>query len=906
MKYYLPAIDAFSRPSYSSDTPKMSSFIIEEVDSNDVPEEELREFVTTEEIPIVNDQAEQSDSDDLPSDYDSDDEKAEDEMSTEDEDMDEPRPSTSSAKEPSKKSKSKKQGAPASEKTQAILLKKLMNNEISYNDYVSKMGTMEETLEDMDSDFSEDSKDTPINKMKKHGKRHAAKAETHHAKKAKRSLPAALQGLMGQANLCFARGDVALAEKLCLEIIRQEPMAAEPYLTLSQIYENTDDEKFHQLLLIAAHVNSTVFQWTQVAEIFQEKGNLRQASICYAKATRCDPKDLSIRMKRLEILKELGEEKHVLHCTYCMLGFIPKDQYELLINQAKWVAQKYHQEGLITKSLDAMLKAYSKVPEHFTTQDVHSLIELLIKNKQYRKCLNVLIFHTGLNVKIKQKAKDSYDFTDIQIPDDMLMDLRTKMCICLIRLKAFNLIDILVGNVLTFIDVDSGGDCYLDIAEALMFHERYAEALKLLDPLVQSDTFSLAAVWLRHADCLRATKQFSEAIKSYAIVVKMSQHLNARLTLAALLKQEGRLEEALEALTQDHLVEIMDTELLNEKCLLLKELGRIDEYLKSGYMMMMRHCVELRSRHEVQIVSNFTRISDRLNELRNLRKNRNQDPDDDGPQFSKGDNEPTVADDYNLFIDLVLTAWTHKRYVMLQRVAFAAMSSRRFQNHIREIDFIGTVACLFNKEEVYGYNKLREFLNTDKDKPRFWNLFNLIIYITQDCRFHRFVTRLFDRCTPSNVPPLVYMLIANYCLLSNSYKHALNYYDEIYRRFQLPLVAMVLAILYAQIANQKYTNRKQNLLVQSMNYIEKYRRTREPEAEAEILYNIGRLYHQIGILSVAKSYYEKALKVSNPFIEANKEMLDLKSEIAYNLHVIYKQSGNKQMARKMLYDYIVV
>lgn len=57
MESYLPVIDAFSRPSYSKDIPKMSSFIIEEVDSNDVPEEELREFVTTEEIPIVNDQA---------------------------------------------------------------------------------------------------------------------------------------------------------------------------------------------------------------------------------------------------------------------------------------------------------------------------------------------------------------------------------------------------------------------------------------------------------------------------------------------------------------------------------------------------------------------------------------------------------------------------------------------------------------------------------------------------------------------------------------------------------------------------------------------------------------------------------------------------------------------------------
>lgn len=324
--------------------------------------------------------------------------------------------------------------------------------------------------------------------------------------------------------------------------------------------------------------------------------------------------------------------------------------------------------------------------------------------------------------------------------------------------------------------------------------------------------------------------------------------------------------------------------------------------------MLLRHCVHYRSRQEVQIVSNFTKTNDRLNELKNLRRNREEVIDDvDTPEFSKVD-EPTVSDDWNFFCDLINVAWKHKKYVQLQRISFAGMSSRRLQSHVREIDFVGVIACLFNKEEVFGYNKIREFLSTDRDKPRFWNLFNLIVYVTQDSRYHRFVMRLFDRNTPyvTNVPPLVYTMIANYFLLSNSYKFALNHYDEIYKKFQNPMVALILSILYSQIANQKYTTRKQNLLVQSMQYMEKYKTTREPEAEAEVLYNTGRLYHQIGIISVAKDYYERALKVSNPLIEKYPDLLDLKMEIAYNLHIIYKQSGNNHMARKILYDHIVI
>ncbi|KAL7017526.1 hypothetical protein ACKWTF_010409 [Chironomus riparius] len=883
----------------------MSEYIIEEVLEGDIPTTELSEFVEAEEIPVVEDEDYDFDGDSIAdSDY-----KVSGDDSEEEEVKQRLKKAASKSKKPRKVKKQRQKGG-STEKLQSILLRKFMNEEISYTEYASRMSEMsfDDVPDDDQSDDSDD--DTVVKKIKTRSKQQAEKAETHHAKKSKRALSSALQGLMGEANLCFARGDSAMCEKLCLEIIRQEPMAGEPYITLSQIYESTDEQKYLHLLLLAAHLSSTSLQWIQVSEAFVDRGNLKQASYCYAKATRCDPKNLSIRMQRLEILEKLGDKKHFLHCSFCMLGFIPKEDHEFLIDRAEFVAKKYMEEGLISKSLEAMLKVYKKVPEYFKADKLHSLIELLISNKKFYKCLEILMSHTGLKLKAKQevKGKEIYEFSDLEIPKNMLMDLRTKMCICLIHLNADDLVPVLIDNVLLYIDVENGGDCYLDIAEALILKSNFPGALRLLDPLVKSKTYSLAAVWLKHADCLRVMDKYPEAIESYKIVVELSQHNDARLTLAALLKHEGRMTEALDALTQDPQTENMSTELLKEKCLLLRDLGRIDEYLQFGYMMLLRHCVHYRSRQEVQIVSNFTRTNDRLNELKNLRKNREEVIDDvDTPEFSKQD-EPTVSDDWTLFCDLINTAWKHKKFIHLQRISFAGMSSRRLQSHVREIDFMGVIACLFNKEDVFGYNKIREFLGSDRDKPRFWNLFNLIVYVTQDTRYHRFIIRMFDRNTSyaSNIPPLVYMMIANYFLLSNSYKFALNHYDEIYKRFQIPMVAMILAILYSQIANQKYTTRKQNLLVQAMYYMERYQKSREPEAMAEILYNTGRLYHQMGIISVAKDYYERALRVTNPLIEQYPDILDLKMEIAYNLHIIYKQTGNKHMARKILYDHIVI
>lgn len=57
-------------------------------------------------------------------------------------------------------------------------------------------------------------------------------------------LPPSLRGLMGEANLQFARGKTELAKKMCFEIIRQAPDAFEPYLTLAQMYESHNIKKY--------------------------------------------------------------------------------------------------------------------------------------------------------------------------------------------------------------------------------------------------------------------------------------------------------------------------------------------------------------------------------------------------------------------------------------------------------------------------------------------------------------------------------------------------------------------------------------------------------------------------------------------------------------------------------------
>ena len=91
---------------------------------------------------------------------------------------------------------------------------------------------------------------------------------------------------MGEANLRFARGDADTAIKMCMEVIRQDPGAPEPFQTLSTLYEEVGEfEKSVQFAVIGAHLAPPdAEEWERLANMSLELGDPRQAASCYKKA----------------------------------------------------------------------------------------------------------------------------------------------------------------------------------------------------------------------------------------------------------------------------------------------------------------------------------------------------------------------------------------------------------------------------------------------------------------------------------------------------------------------------------------------------------------------------------------------------------------------------------------------
>jgi len=148
----------------------------------------------------------------------------------------------------------------------------------------------------------------------------------------------------------------------------------------------------------------------------------------------------------------------------------------------------------------------------------------------------------------------------------------------------------------------------MDITEALMQEHKYAEAIALMSPITDGDTVECPAfVWLRQAECLRQLNRTNEAIQSYEKVVQLAPFCyDARFTLSALLKQQGRHEEAVQALEQPGEAEgqPLIARLLYERCVMLQQIGRIEEFLDVGYALLSRHSIKLYNREEMMAAAN--------------------------------------------------------------------------------------------------------------------------------------------------------------------------------------------------------------------------------------------------------------------------------------------------------------
>uniref|UniRef100_A0A667WB02 General transcription factor IIIC, polypeptide 3 n=1 Tax=Myripristis murdjan TaxID=586833 RepID=A0A667WB02_9TELE len=732
-------------------------------------------------------------------------------------------------------------------------------------------------------------------------------------------LPRALRGLMGEANIRYARGEKEDAILMCMEIIRQAPLAYEPFSTLAMIYEDNEDmEKALQFGLIAAHLNpSDCEEWIKLAEMSLEQDNVRQAIVCYSKALKYDPTNVRYLWERSSLHMRQGDHKQCMDGYRRILSLLPLEDGEHFMQLSKDMAKSYYESNDLPAALGVMEEALKRHPGLVTDDVINMAAELYIANHQHRKALQVhkLRVHVSL-----LRCVFAGDVVAVDIPDNVPVDIRAKLMVCLIHLHVYQPLEVLLTALMEH-SPEEVGDLYLDVGEAFLEEGKYVSALPLLSALVTSDKYNLAVVWLRHAECLKALGHLEAAADSFTKVVEMApQHLEARLSLSTVQQQLGRPLCALKALesmydtntvAQDSSAAQKELKLLLHRSTLLKTQGRITDYLDTLITMISMLLKVAMQRAKVCARSVIMSGERHLN----LVKVKDMQPDiadqeaayqDISGMFVCKTSVLSREDWWQLLVSCARTLCEEHRYGEAELLVESAMEFFSFYENKpkrKELEFFGLSAAFLDRNYRKAYDYIRLMLIDNVERPQLWNVFNQVTLNSQHQRHHRFCLRLMLK-NPDNHALCV--LCGHNAMVSGSFKHALGQYVQAFKTHPSnPLYSLCVGLTFFHMASQKFVAKRHPLLLQGFSFLWQYVELRGECQES--MYNLGRALHQVGLAHLAIHYYQKALTLPPPKLEGiDDDQVDLRREIAFNLSLIYQASGNMEMARQLINTHCVI
>ncbi|XP_072019702.1 LOW QUALITY PROTEIN: general transcription factor 3C polypeptide 3-like [Amphiura filiformis] len=824
--------------------------------------------------------------------------------------------------------------------------------------------------DDDDYDDDDDDDDNPF-RPPKHEKETWWKTWS---KACRNLVPKPLRGLMGEAHLCFARGAHEEAIAMCSEIIKQAPKCPDPFQLLGMIYEDKGEmEKSLQFSLIAAHLNpSDVEEWVKLAETCLEQDNVKQALHCYTKALKYDPKNVSLLWEKANLYDQLKDHKKAMECYHTVLKVLPPEKAQESLQLARDMVKTCHQSGDILTAVDILETTISKHPDMISSEDVNMLAELHMSNRQFVRALQVISDHCSITMRsascpsysMQQLSLDEssprpdVDDVEVVMPDGIPIDLRVKLGVCLVHCKHFRSAKVVL-TLLFDESPDEMGDLYLDVAEAYVEGGQYSEAKPILASLVKTSNYNLPAVWLRYADCLNNLGSLKDASDAYRKVLEqVPSHLDARLTLATVVKQLGNVDEALRVLSMEEesdseILGPHDINLLYQRCLLQHSHGYHMDFTKTAWVMMTQYLRMVKPSEDdpqAMYATTFTWLSHGLHEdgmghddtrcihllyqrcmlqrshgyhmdftktawVMMTQYLRMVKPSEDDPQavVMSGNFSALNKDDwFNLFCKTCEALVATKQFDKAAQLCIRAMRAN-IKHPDRQplttepvkkekMEFVAICCCFFSGQYTEAFNFIKGLLTrSDGNCAPGWNFFNLITNYTLDTRHHRFCLRLTVRKFPESFALSV--LNGHNAFVAGSFKHALGEYVRGYKMEPgNPLLNFCIGLCMLHIACQRFSLKKHSLIVQGFSFLKRYEDLRGDSQE--VSYNLGRALHQLGLYHLAVHFYQKAL--DTPPSIAGDARFDLQREVAYNLSLIYQHSGNEEMAAQLIYQHIVI
>nr|GMD82396.1 general transcription factor 3C polypeptide 3-like isoform X1 [Ipomoea batatas] len=728
--------------------------------------------------------------------------------------------------------------------------------------------------------------------------------------------------LLGEATLCYATGDYERAVKLLTECIRRNP-THDAYHTLGLVYNAKGDKKraIYAYMLATKSVTrpKETSLWKSLLSWFLDQGNSAAVNYYLPKAIAADPEDITLKFLGASHYTELQEHEKAAK-LYEQIHQLCPDNSDACIS----AAELYKQCGKVECSLVSLENYLSHYPTGGDPRIMSMLISICIENGEYSRALQ----HIRKDCSGKELS----------------FDLTAKAGICYLHLGDLDNAKALFGAF----HLDNANDfteSIIEIADTFKKLEHYESALHYYLMLERKLGPISGTLNLKIAECYLSLRKMDEAITFFRKAIPLLENsVETRLTLASLLLEKEKDKEAISFLSPPNsefglqtVCNIPEKWWHEEKVQLrlaniYRDKDMTQEFVDTFYPLVYWSLTS--EGPKKRKASRAKRVLQRRSELKEEKKTKilaagldwkSEDSDDEFRVSLHKKKPPTPKllkdeENHQLFVDLTKALASLGRYEeafdvcnLTLRFASDILSNERRDS----ITTLGAQLACKIQDAKGGCSFLRHFLHQHPSKMAAWTYYykalsKLEIAPSTNNRFLLHARSQQKDC----IPPII-IAGHQFCEIGQ-YQVAAREYLEAHKLLpNCPLINLCIGTALINLAFDIRLKNKHQCVLQGLAFL--YSNLQLCENSQEALYNIARAYQQVGLVSLAASYYENVLTTmekdcpipSFPYENQCAQIrkpghCDLRREAAYNLHLIYKASGAFDLARQVLQDHCTV
>ncbi|KAL8250747.1 hypothetical protein R6Q59_034440 [Mikania micrantha] len=790
-------------------------------------------------------------------------------------------------------------------------------------------------------------------RIKKRGRRRGSK----------KKLSPEITRKLGDATLYYAHGRYEEAIPLLKEIILLSPNLPDPYHTLGLIYNAMGDKKRALgFYMLAVHLNpKDASLWKLLVTWSLEQGNRGQARYCLDRAIKADPEDMGLRYHRASLFVELGEHQKAAESYAQIWQLRPKN-----VEALKTAAMLYQKCGQHEHGINILEDYLKKNPKDADLSVVLLLASFLMSENAHEKALNHIQYAQQTYSAVKdipvdllikagichvhlgnlEKAEDCFSaITEKDVIDcghlvneiaDSFMSVKNhesalKYYLMLEKSAGGNkgLLNLNIGRCYYFLsartqaieymykallELDYDIDARLDLVSFLLEENKEDEAISVLSPPPDSES---------------RVGQTSDKGKPWWTDGKI------KLKLCYIYKSKGSTKAFVETIVP--LVrETLFLETIQRKARSKKKLPKSELYKRAQLLDEQQTDNIFRGFRPIASASDLSKAA-RAKRLLQKKETKREEKraaalaagiewqSEESDDESRAYREPPLPnllkdeDQLTLIVDVCKGLVSVKKYwesleiiTSILKLAQNTLSTEKQ----KELRALGAHIAYNIDGPTNGWDCARYIVTQNPYSFAAWNCYYKIMLRSRLDKHNKFLHEKFVKHEDS-IPVL--LLKGHQFTMLSQHQAAASYYLKAYKLMpENALINLCVGTALINLSLGFRIHNKHQCVMQGLAFL--YNNLRLSGNSQEALYNLARAYHHVGLVSIAATYYEKVLaihqkdhpipKLPNDAPETTDDLkpgyCDLRREAAYNLHLIYKNSGSVDLARQVLKDHCTI